>query len=159
MRHSQHPPTARNTQEGAWSVLRDYLVPILLEAARSDDSMVPESGALWDLFGSIRGHAMAKACLEMAVLDAGLRSTQSSFADLIGVTRDRVEAGAVVGLATSDSEVSDLCRKVEALVSEGYPRVKVKIAPGSDFGALERAASRLPPARHPSGRKRCIPAR
>jgi O-succinylbenzoate synthase len=131
---------------GAWSVLRDYLVPILLEATRSDGEVMPEAGALWDLFGSIRGHSMAKACLEMAVLDAGLRSSRRSLADLIGTTRDRVEAGAVVGLATSDSEVGDLCRKVEVLVSEGYPRVKVKIAPGSDvraLGELRRAFPRL----------------
>src|SRR5690625_2129136 len=47
------------------------------------------------------GHPMAKAALEMAVLDVQLRAEGRSFADYLGVTRDHVPSGVSVGIQDS----------------------------------------------------------
>jgi o-succinylbenzoate synthase len=67
----------------------------------------------------IAGHPMAHAAFEMAVLDAELRSEQTSLATHIGATRDRVKATATAGF---DDDI-------EAFVAAGYRSIKVKIAP------------------------------
>jgi o-succinylbenzoate synthase len=130
------PNYSEEYAEGAWSVLCEFLVPLLLEGVRRHGAILPQAEAVPDLLGSIRGHSMAKACLEMAVLDSGLRSAGRSLADLIGAKRVQVEAGAVVGLSGTGDEVGVLFREVQELVCQGFSRVKVKIAPGADVGTL-----------------------
>jgi len=88
---------------------------------------------------------MAKACVEMALLDADLRSQSRSLAGALGVRRERVAAGAVVGLgepgtARDEGIVSETTR----LVAEGYERVKVKIAPGRGFETLRALRREFP---------------
>jgi len=41
----------------------------------------------------VHGHQMAKACLEMAVLDAELRESGESFGRRFGAVRDAVDCG------------------------------------------------------------------
>jgi O-succinylbenzoate synthase len=77
----------------------------------------------------IQGHHMAKAAIELAVLDAELRATGQSLATRLGATRTRVPAGVAVGLTGS---LTDLLDEVAARVAEGYRRVKLKIHPGWD---------------------------
>lgn len=135
------PTYSEEYADGAWSVLRDHLVPRLLEGSRSTGGMLPEPGAVAGLLGSVKGNLMAKACLEMAVIDAGLRSTDRSLADLLGATRDRVEAGAVVGIAETTDQM--LC-EVGQLVDSGYSRIKVKICPGADSHVLRPLRGAFP---------------
>lgn len=113
--------------DGAWLVLRDHLVPRLL--ARGDLT----SAALPDVFGAVVGHSMAKCALEMAVLDAELRTAGRSLADHLGGVRHDVEVGVAVGIT---SDVGSLLRQVEGYVAQGYRRVKVKIEPGWDVEPL-----------------------
>jgi O-succinylbenzoate synthase len=72
---------------------------------------------------------MAKAALEMAVLDAWLREQQISLARHLGVERDRVPCGVSVGITDS---VGELLEQVAAYLEEGYRRIKLKIEPGTD---------------------------
>jgi o-succinylbenzoate synthase len=138
------PTYSEEYAEGAWSVLRDHLLPLVIEASRVNGAVLPRPDEVSEILGLVRGHSMAKASVEMAVLDAGLRSTERSLADLLGVRRDRVEAGAVVGLANSETERSALFQQVEGLVGDGYSRVKVKIAPGADVETLGGLRSAFP---------------
>ncbi len=65
--------------DGAALVMRSVLVPRLAavpDLAAADVATVLEP---------VRGHPMAKAALEMAVLDAELRAAGRSFAELLGV--------------------------------------------------------------------------
>jgi len=71
---------------------------------------------------------MAKAALELAVLDAELRATGVSLAARLGGTRDRVECGVSVGRFP----VPELLDQVAGYVADGYRRVKLKILPGHD---------------------------
>jgi O-succinylbenzoate synthase len=86
---------------------------------------------------------MAKACLEMAVLDAHLRFRGRSFAEHLGIRSTQVETGAVVGL-TDQSGLPELLEHVQKLAALGYSRVKVKIAPGSDTAILTALRNAFP---------------
>ena len=82
------------------------------------------------VLGPVRGHPMAKAALEMAVLDAELRAEGRSFAELIGVTRDRIPSGVSVGIHPT---IDDLLRTVSGYLDDGYVRIKLKIEPDCDL--------------------------
>ena len=110
--------------DGAEAVIRDYLAPALL---------AEEIVEAWDVARVTKfvvGHRMAKAALEMAVLDAQLRSTGQSFASYFGATRTEVDCGVSVGIAPSIPELLD---EVRGYVDAGYKRIKLKVKPGWDL--------------------------
>ncbi len=76
------------------------------------------------------GHPMAKAAVEMAVLDAQLRAADLSFAAYLGVTTKTVPSGVSVGIQDS---VPEMIEAVRAYVEAGYARIKLKIKPGADL--------------------------
>lgn len=78
----------------------------------------------------IRGHAMAKAALEMAVLDAELRADGRSYGDLLGVQRRRIPSGVSVGIHPS---IDELLTAISGYLNDGYVRIKLKIEPGWDL--------------------------
>jgi O-succinylbenzoate synthase len=112
--------------EGAAHVVRHHLLPRL---AGRDVSAAQLAG----LLAPVQGHCMAKAALELAVLDAELRSAGVALADHLGVTAGSVAAGVAVGIATS---VAALIDTVAEAVDEGYSRVKLKIEPGWDVAPV-----------------------
>lgn len=108
---------------GAFAMIRDYLAPALLaetEVAASDVARV---------LRFVVGHRMAKASLESAVLDAELRAEGRSFAQRLGATRNEVDCGVSVGIASS---IPELLEEVRTYVDAGYRRIKLKIKPGWD---------------------------
>lgn len=109
---------------GAELVLRDHLVPRI--TALGDVTTARVAPTLEE----IKGHPLAKAVLETAVLDAELRSLGMSFAAYLGSVHDRVPAGVSVGIMDS---VADLLRAVSAYLTQGYRRIKLKIEPGWDI--------------------------
>lgn len=109
---------------GAAEVTRRWLAPALFAA----DDLSAETVAYH--LRHIVGHPMAKAALEMAVLDAQLRVDGRSFAAYLGVTRDRVPSGVSIGIQDSPES---LVRVVGAYLDEGYARIKLKIRPGADL--------------------------
>lgn len=113
--------------DGAQLVLERHLLGML--AAAGD---VRPSGVRAALEG-VRGHHMAKAALEMAMLDAQGHLDGTSLAQQIGATATSVAVGAVLGMAPSPAALREA---VESLLAEGYRRVKVKIAPGAALGPL-----------------------
>ncbi|MGI8685752.1 MAG: o-succinylbenzoate synthase [Acidimicrobiales bacterium] len=122
--------------EGAAAVLRAHLVPRLLAGGGS----VAGAAAVAPALAGVRGHHMAKAALEMAVLDAELRAAGVSLGKRLGATRATVEAGVAMGIAGS---VGALLDEVGAAVDEGYRRVKLKIAPGWDIEPVRAVRERF----------------
>ena len=115
--------------DGAAHVLRDHLVPALLAGGRDVAfEEIPRRLA------GIRGHHMARAALEVAVADAQLRARGLGLAEALGGVRDRVPAGVSIGIP--DGGTPALLEQVAAHLDEGYLRIKVKIAPGSDIQPL-----------------------
>jgi O-succinylbenzoate synthase len=120
---SPQPRYSEEFNESAWLALREHLVPSVLGLGAVSAEGV--AGALaW-----VRGHPMAKAALEMAVLDAELRAQGRSLREFLGGERDRVECGVSVGIPAS---VEALLEQVDGYVRAGYRRVKLKIEPGWD---------------------------
>jgi O-succinylbenzoate synthase len=108
--------------DGAWEVLRHHLVVRVLGGPLDADA------ALQRMAG-VQGQHMAKAAIELAVLDAELRASGQSLAARLGATRERVVAGVAVGLTGSLPRLLD---EVGRRAAEGYRRVKLKIEPGWD---------------------------
>lgn len=123
---------------GSADVIRRWLAPMLMSAP---DVSAMTVGPLLD---HVVGHAMAKAALEMAVLDAELRGTGESLAHRLGATRDRVPSGVSVGIQASVPELVDV---VGGYLAQGYVRIKIKIRPGWDVEpvrALREAFGDIP---------------
>jgi O-succinylbenzoate synthase len=110
--------------DGAALVIRSVLAPRL---AACDDLRAADVA---QVLGPVRGHPMAKAALEMAVLDAELRAAGRSFAELIEVTRDRIPSGVSVGIHPT---IDALLNAVSGYLDDGYVRIKLKIEPGCDL--------------------------
>ncbi len=115
--------------DAAEQVLIRYLIPAVL--ARPDLTAAHVAG----LTKGFIGHRMAKAALELAVLDAQLRTVNMSLTDYLGGVRDAVEVGVSVGITDTVQELVDT---VDGYRSDGYRRVKLKIQPGCD---IERVAA------------------
>jgi O-succinylbenzoate synthase len=82
---------------------------------------------------------MAKAGLELAVLDAALRAEGRPLSAYLGATTDRIPSGVSVGIQHDPSALVDV---VGGYLDEGYQRIKIKIRPGRDIDdtAAVRAA-------------------
>jgi O-succinylbenzoate synthase len=78
---------------------------------------------------AVKGHRMAKAALETAILDAELRLAGVSMAWHLGGVKDAVDSGVSVGIMDSIPKLLDTVR---GYVEQGYKRIKLKIEPGWD---------------------------
>ncbi len=113
-------------------VIERFLLPRL----RGDDVTAETVG---HRLHRVKGNRMAKAALEMAVLDAQLRHAGRSFASYAGAVVDRVPSGVSVGIHDSVGELLDA---VSGYLAEGYVRIKLKIQPGFDIEPV-RAVRKL----------------
>ena len=120
--------------DGCAAVLRDFLVPAHF---RADDARADRVG---HELAAVKGHRMAKAALEAAVLDAELRTAGESLAVRLGAVRDRVPCGVSVGIQDSIDELLDA---VAGYLAEGYVRIKLKIEPGSDIEPVRAVRERF----------------
>ncbi|MBI5653901.1 MAG: o-succinylbenzoate synthase [Chloroflexi bacterium] len=111
------------TTQTAWHILRDFLIPNVLgqNIANVDDAIAR--------CARVRGHNMAKAGLESALWDLFAKARGVSLAQMLGGTRDKIAVGVSIGIQTSPGK---LVERVASYLSEGYKRIKIKIAPGRD---------------------------
>ncbi|MEV8358099.1 o-succinylbenzoate synthase [Microbacterium sp. NPDC076895] len=110
--------------QGAWDVALRFLIPALLDR----HTLGPEDVA--PVLEPFVGHRMSKAGLELAILDASLRSAGISLGAHLGAIRDRVPSGVSVGIQRDPSALVD---SVRGYLDEGYVRIKIKIKPGRDI--------------------------
>ena len=120
--------------DAAQDVVRRFLLPRLFAAG--DVS----AGQIAHLLAPVKGHPMAKAAVEMAVLDAELRAAETSLATYFGAVRDRVPSGVSVGIMES---VPRLLDTVGGYLDEGYVRIKLKIEPGWDVEPVRAVRERF----------------
>src|SRR5262245_37974254 len=109
--------------DGAADVLRRFLIPAVAECEHLDANRVAA------VLARFKGHPMAKAALEMGILDAELRARDVSLARELGAVRDRVPCGVSVG---SMESIPALLEAVAGYLDAGYVRIKLKIEPGWD---------------------------
>lgn len=84
--------------------------------------------------GSVSEQSVA-AALEMAVLDAELRSTSRSLTSVLGVERREVETGELVGIPP-ERDLGALVESVAVALETGARRIRLKIEPGWDHTPL-----------------------
>ena len=130
----EEPDYSSEYVEAAQHVLVHHLLPPLLE--RPSSSAAEVAGTLH----RFHGHRMAKASIEMALLDAELRSKGESFARFFGAVRSAVDCGVSVGIHRS---IPDLITTVGAYLDQGYRRVKLKIKPGWDLEPVRAVRERF----------------
>jgi O-succinylbenzoate synthase len=120
--------------EGAQHVLRHHLLPRVF--AMTDVTAAGIAPALH----AVKGHQMAKAAIETAVLDAELRQLGVSFAQHLGAVRDAVDSGVSVGIMDSLPALLDA---VGGYLDQGYLRIKLKIEPGWDIEPVRAVRERF----------------
>ena len=120
--------------DAAADVLRRFLVPRLASAGAVAAHEVA------GLLAPVKGHRMAKAALETAVLDAELRQEGRSFGRELGAVHDRVPCGVSVGIMDGIPELLDA---VGGYLDEGYLRIKLKIEPGWDVAPVRAVRERF----------------
>ena len=120
--------------DAAQEVTRRFLLPRLFAAGDVT------AGQVSTLLSAIKGHPMAKAAVEMAVLDAELRLAGQPLATFFGATRDRVPSGVSVGIMNS---ISALLDTVAGYLDAGYVRIKLKIEPGWDLEPVREVRERF----------------
>ena len=129
----EEPTYSSEYVEGAQEVLIRHLIPRLLnrEISLADVARI---------LRPIHGHNMAKAALEMAMLDAELRAEGKSFGQFFGATRAAVDCGVSVGIHSS---IPELLQTVGAYLDAGYRRIKLKIKPGWDLEPVRAVRERF----------------
>jgi O-succinylbenzoate synthase len=120
--------------DAAADVLRRFLIPALAAHPGLDAASVAS------VLAPFKGHRMAKAALEMAILDAELRAQGRSMASALGATRDSVPCGVSVGIMDSIDQLLDA---VGGYLEAGYLRIKLKIQPGWDIEPVRAVRERF----------------
>lgn len=109
--------------DGAASAIERFLLPLLVGRELTAETV-------GHLLAPVKGNRMAKAALEMAILDAQLRHRRQSFAAYAGSVATRVPSGVSVGIHDTIPELLDT---VSDYLDQGYVRIKLKIKPGFDI--------------------------
>jgi O-succinylbenzoate synthase len=120
--------------DGAQVVIREHLLPRLF--ALDDVTAVGVGPALH----AVKGHPMAKAAVETAVLDAELRDAGVSMGAYLGAVRAAVDSGVSVGIMDSIPQLLDA---VAGYLDAGYLRIKLKIEPGWDVEPVRAVRERF----------------
>jgi O-succinylbenzoate synthase len=130
----EEPTYSSEYVEGAQHVLIHHLLTRLLD----QPSLAAED--VGRVLRPVHGHHMAKAAIEMAILDAQLRARGESFAAYFGAVRLAVDAGVSVGIHKS---IPDLLETVGDYLEQGYRRIKLKIKPGWDVEPVRAVRERF----------------
>ncbi|BDQ03151.1 o-succinylbenzoate synthase [Ignavibacterium sp.] len=119
----------------AWHILQDFLIPSIL------GKNILSIGDAIKAYSKVRGHRMAKAGLEAALWDLFAKSKNISLSKMMGGTKEKIDVGVSIGIQNS---VEELIKKIEGYLSEGYKRIKIKIAPGKDIQFVRAVRKEFP---------------
>ncbi len=131
---TEEPTYSSEYVEAAQHVLVHHLLPRLFEPAHLSAADVAH------VLRPVHSHQMAKAAIEMAVLDAQLRASGESFGHYLGAVRSEVDCGVSVGIHRS---ISELLQTVGGYLDQGYRRIKLKIKPGWDLEPVRAVRERF----------------
>lgn len=134
------PGYSYETMGTAWHVLSEFLIPDVL--GKSWQNMA-EFLALSEW---VRGHQMAKACLQAAAWDLLAQRDNKSLAAKLAEPyakgpKQRVEVGVSIGI---QSTVQETLTRIQEFLDQGYGRIKLKIKPGRDLDLAQAAREKFP---------------
>jgi len=132
---SAAPRYSYETVKTAWHVIKDFLAP------RLKGQEIAAPGPISELFTFVRGHNMAKAGIEMAVLDLFGKAQGKPIWEILGGERMEIPTGVSLGI---EDTVSDLIKRVEQALAKGYQRIKLKIKPRWDVEVVAEVRKQFP---------------
>ena len=127
------PFYAYETNGTARHILKDFLVPLLSPGGTL--------GELERRMRHVRGHEMARATLENAVIDLIAKRKEIPLHALLGAPKKKVPSGISIGIQESPAA---LLAAVEEAVGKKYHRVKMKIQKGKDLDYVRAVRERFP---------------
>jgi O-succinylbenzoate synthase len=130
----EEPTYSSEYVDAAQHVLIHHLLPRLFAVGRLEAEDVA------GILRPVHGHQMAKAAIEMAVLDAQLRAAGESFGRYFGAVRSEVDCGVSVGIHRT---IPELLQTVTGYLDQGYRRIKLKIKPGWDVEPVRAVRERF----------------
>jgi O-succinylbenzoate synthase len=133
----ESPNYSSETVDTAWLAIGEWVAPRVLGRRIPHPDRVHEL-----LVRDFRGHAMARAAVEMGIWALEAERRGHALAGLIGGVRERVEAGISLGIHDSPDA---LAHKAKAMLEAGYRRVKLKIRPAADIDYVAAVRAALGP--------------
>jgi len=127
------PYYASETTGTARHILKDFLLPEVKPGM--------SLAGLLGRFRRVRGHEMAKAALENALLDLIAKLRDVPLHALLGFPARNVMSGISIGF---QDDIPALLARVEEAVRSGYHRVKMKIGRGRDVEWVKAVRERFP---------------
>ena len=129
------PLYSYETTATARLLLKELLIPLVFsDGIREPDDFAARAAVY-------KGHAMAKAGLELALWDLKAKRSGIPLSRLYGAERREVNSGVSVGIQDT---IPQLLERIENFLTEGYPRIKIKIKPGWDTAVCREIRRRWP---------------
>jgi len=132
---SPAPYYSYETNQTAYHIIKDFLVPLVENKKNFSASEVIAS------FARIRGHHMAKAAVENALLDLSAQQKDVPLYELIGGTHKKIMSGISIGIKSEPAELLEFIRQA---VARKYHRVKMKIKRGKDIEFIRAVRKDFP---------------
>jgi o-succinylbenzoate synthase len=114
-------------------IIKDFLLPLVEPGITI--------GEVMQRFHHVRGHEMAKATLENALLVCAALQRGIALHALLGRPSKKIMSGISIGLRDTQAE---LLEAVESAVGKKYHRVKMKIKKGKDIEWVRAVRERFP---------------
>ncbi len=114
-------------------IIKEFLLPLVK----------PEItlGELDNRFRQVRGHEMAKAAVENALIDLFAKRNELPLHEFLGWPRKRIMSGISIGLQNT---IPELLSSVDEAVTKKYHRIKMKIKRGQDIEWVRAVRERFP---------------
>ena len=127
----ERPNYSSETVDLCWEVIQRWVAPrILGNTVTGPEAIAP----LLEI--DFRGHRMSKAAVEMATWDLHAKRLGQPLAQLLGGVRKKIPVGISVGIQDTPSQ---LAKKAEVALAQGYRKIKLKIRPGKDVDFVRAA--------------------
>jgi len=129
------PYYSYETNTTAIHIISDYLIPLLFNM----QNFTVED--MLNKFDKVRGHLMAKAAVENALLDLIARKQEMPLFELIGGRYQKIKSGISLGIK---DDIDDLLQLIEEAVRKKYHRIKIKVKKGKDIEILKILREQYP---------------
>ena len=132
---SPDPYYCYETNKTASHIIQDFLIPNLSNMKNfSVEDFLKASD-------KIRGHQMAKATVENALIDLVARQCQIPLFELIGGKNKKIMSGISIGI---QERVDDLLESIQKACDKKYHRIKIKIKKNKDIEILRKVRNVFP---------------
>jgi o-succinylbenzoate synthase len=132
---ANEPDYNEETTYTAVHMLKKFLIPTILKKD------IAHPNEVFDMFKFVKRNNMAKAAIETAIWDVFAKKNDKPLHEVFGGVKEKIEVGKSIGIQPTPDH---LVNKVEQFLNEGFKKIKVKIAPGSDLQYISKVREKFP---------------